>query len=317
MFSTHRQVYRLGFGERNLYPETVHVSAAVVAYIGFIFGRSGARACALRLTTWSASHFSALDSLATQPFHRYLNRSFLIVALLTLWPFLRIVGMRSWRDLGLGRPAHRWRSLGRGFMIGFVSLACVATVTLAFDGRGLNLAGDFSTMSRRLVNSLFSALVVGVLEESLFRGALFGSLRKIVPWSSALLLSSVFFAALHFLQRPAPRDGLSWAAGLALLPRMLGVFAEPKMLVPSFFTLVLAGLLLGLVYQKTGNLYCSIGMHAGWIFWQKTYGFLTRDAVGSNPLIWGSRKMVDGGLPRRFVCDVAFFAGHCTAAETS
>jgi uncharacterized protein len=289
-----------------------------MAYIAFIFLGGAVLAPALvKLTNWSASHFWALDSLATQPFHRYLNRSFLIVALLTLWPFLRAVGVRSWQDFGLGRPAHRWRSFGRGFTIGFFSLACVATVTLTFDGRGLNLAGGFAAISKRLVNSLFSAVVVGVLEESLFRGALFGSLRKILPWSSALLLSSVSFAALHFLQRPASPDRLSWAAGLVLLPGMLGGFAEPKMLVPSFFTLVLAGLILGLVYQKTGNLYCSIGMHAGWIFWQKTYGFLTRDAIGSNPLIWGSRKMVDGWLA--FVVLLATFlfcwALHCRRNE--
>ena len=286
----------------------MHASAALVAYIALIFLGGAVLAPGLfKLSNWSASHFPALDPLVTHPFHRYLNRSFLIVAFLTLWPFLRSIGVRSWRDLGLGRPPHRWRSVGRGFMIGFVSLACVATVTLAFEGRGLRLSGELSVVSKRLITALSSAIVVAVLEEVLFRGALFGALRRILPWPSALLLSSVFFAALHFLQRPVPAEEISWNAGLALLPRMLGGFADPRMLIPSLLTLTLAGLLLGLVYQKTGNLYCSIGMHAGWILWQKTYGFLTRDANGSNTLIWGSRKMVDGWLAFVVLLATLFF----------
>ena len=56
---------------------------------------------------------------------------------------------------------------------------------------------------------------------------------------------------------------------------MLAGFADFHALVPGFFSLTLAGILLGLAYQRTGNLYFSIGLHAGWIFWLKTYGAFT------------------------------------------
>ena len=68
---------------------------------------------------------------------------------------------------------------------------------------------------------------------------------------------------------------MAWNSGLILLPRMLGGFADFHALVPGFFNLTLAGVLLGLAYQRTGNLYFSIGLHAGWIFWLKTYGAFT------------------------------------------
>ena len=77
---------------------------------------------------------------------------------------------------------------------------------------------------------------------------------------------------------------------------MLGGFADFHALVPGFFSLTLAGILLGLAYQRTGNLYFSIGLHAGWIFWLKTYGAFTTSAPHAATWFWGTGKMIDGWL---------------------
>ena len=58
----------------------------------------------------------------------------------------------------------------------------------------------------------------------------------------------------------------------------------------------LAGVLLGLAYQRTGNLYFSIGLHAGWIFWLKIFGTFTADAPNAAVWFWGTGKMIDGWL---------------------
>ena len=68
------------------------------------------------------------------------------------------------------------------------------------------------------------------------------------------------------------------------------------MLVPGFFVLTLAGMILGLAFQRTENLYCSLGLHAGWIFWLKFYGYLTVARPGGNPWFWGTSKLIDGWL---------------------
>ena len=65
---------------------------------------------------------------------------------------------------------------------------------------------------------------------------------------------------------------------------------------PAFINLTVAGIILGLAYQFTGSLYFSIGLHAGWIFWQKSYGFLTRGKLDSSLWLWGSDKLIDGWL---------------------
>jgi hypothetical protein len=52
--------------------------------------------------------------------------------------------------------------------------------------------------------------------------------------------------------------------------------------------------MLALAYQRTGNLYFSIGLHAGWIFWLKSFGFLTRATAGANAWFWGTSRLIDG-----------------------
>jgi membrane protease YdiL (CAAX protease family) len=88
---------------------------------------------------------------------------------------------------------------------------------------------------------------------------------------------------------------------------MLSGFVEVEKVVPGFFNLTLAGALLALAYQFTGNLYFSIGLHAGWIFWLKSYGFLTRDAADANAWFWGTSKLIDGWLALLVLASVLLF----------
>jgi membrane protease YdiL (CAAX protease family) len=233
---------------------------------------------------------------ANAPFHRILDRSFLFFALAGLWPVLRSLGATSWRDIGLIPPYGQWKKLFGGLLIGFFSLAFVAGIAIGFGGRGV--VQDLA--AHKVVGIIFSAIgtavVVATLEEILFRGGIFGGLRRVLYWPFALLISSAIYALVHFLQRVELAGPVVWSSGLVLLPQKLGGFADFHALVPGFFNLTLAGVLLGLAYQRSGNLYFSIGLHAGWIFWLKTYGAFTTDAPRVPVWFWGSGKMIDGWL---------------------
>src|SRR6185503_6446358 len=115
-------------------------------------------------------------------------------------------------------------------------------------------------------------------------------------WQVALIITSALYAIVHFFGKPEPPPAVGWAAGLAVLTRMLGGFVDFEQVVPGFFTLTLVGCVLALAYQRTGNLYFSIGLHGGWIFWLKSYGFLTREVYGANAWLWGTHRMTDGWL---------------------
>jgi CAAX protease family protein len=73
------------------------------------------------------------------------------------------------------------------------------------------------------------------------------------------------------------------------------ILSHPPPMIPAFLTLLAAGSILALCYQRTGALYFSIGLHAGWIFWLKSYRFLFQQS-GGHPSFWGGGELIDGWL---------------------
>jgi membrane protease YdiL (CAAX protease family) len=245
---------------------------------------------------WVAQAVAPHSHLAQSPFHRFVNRSLLALALIGIWPLLRSLGAKSWRDVGLVNPAGQWRRLFAGFALGFGSLACVALVVLAARGRQFNFDLTQSQFAGKIAGAAGTAILVAILEELLFRGAIFGALRRVWDWRVALLTSSMIYAIVHFMRSADLTGVVTWSSGLKILPLMLGGFGDLQVVIPGFFNLTLAGILLGYAYQRTGNLYFSIGLHAGWIFWLKSYGFLTTPMADANRWFWGTEKLIDGWL---------------------
>lgn len=244
---------------------------------------------------WLAQTIAPGSHLAQNPFHRFVDRALLGLALIGIWPLLRNLGINSWREAGLVKPSGQWKLFLSGFALGFGSLACAAVIIMAGHGRQFNSALTLSQFAGGVAGAAGTAIGVAVLEEILFRGTIFGGLRKYWDWRAALLLSSMVYAIVHFMQKvdvPAP---IIWSSGLSLLPQKLHGFLNWHAVIPGFFNLTLVGVILGLAYQRTGNLYCSIGLHAGWIFWLKAYGKLTTSSHGNvNQWLWGTEKLVDG-----------------------
>ncbi|MBM3877845.1 MAG: CPBP family intramembrane metalloprotease [Verrucomicrobia bacterium] len=249
---------------------------------------------AWNLMQWAATQSDSLKPWADAPFHRYVSRCFLIVALAGLWPFLRAVGARSFRDAGLCRSADSARQVVLGLAIGFGSLALVGLAGLLAGARTLHLEFSSGQWAAHLGNATLSAVVVAVLEELLFRGAIFAALRKSLALPAAIGLSSAIYAALHFFQRSESSGPVEWSSGLALLPRMLRGFGAVQDLIPAFPNLLLAGVILAMLFVATGSLWVSIGVHAGWIFLQKTHALVTIPAPGPQAAFWGTGKLVDG-----------------------
>jgi membrane protease YdiL (CAAX protease family) len=242
-----------------------------------------------------APSISALEVAARMPFARYVNRGLLIVALLGLPFFVRAAGVRRWSDVGMPPGFIRWKRFAAAFALGFISLAAVCAITLIAGGRLVKprspgeLAGQF-------LGVLATALIVAVIEELLFRGAMFGTLRRAMRWPAALAVSSGVYAITHFMARAENPSTVDWLSGLRVLPTMLAGMTELRTLFPALLSLTLAGVILGLAYQWTGDLSASIGIHAGWIFWLKFYGFATRRAPNADEWFWGTGKLVDGWL---------------------
>jgi uncharacterized protein len=241
----------------------------------------------------AAHHWPAFEKLASNPFYRFVGRAWLGMAVLGLWPLLRSCKMGHWRDLGLKAGGRSLAGVLFGFFLGFGSLACVALLAVFMGGRSFNPAHTGGQIMGHVSRAALAAIFVSVIEEFIFRGALFGILRKVQSWPKALLWSSAVYALAHFIQRTGPPGPVDWLSGLAFLPKM---FQDGPPFIPAVFTLFTAGAILALAYQRTGALFFSMGLHSGWIFWLKSYGFFTMNTSGANPSIWGTDKLIDGWL---------------------
>ncbi|CAL1240350.1 CPBP family intramembrane glutamic endopeptidase [Candidatus Methylocalor cossyra] len=184
-------------------------------------------------------------------------------------------------DLGFpSRPGRLLRQLLVGFGLGVAMLGLHVLVLVALDIRTVDLAR--LAAPARLWEGLWKALATGLavafLEEPLFRGLLLGGLVRATPRAFAVVVCSLYFAALHFLKtdlQPAFAE-LRWYSGV---PLVLDAFRQwPARIQPdTFLALLSAGILLALVrLRRPGNLGYCIGLHAGWVFVIKATRAFTR-----------------------------------------
>lgn len=244
---------------------------------------------------WGAEQFPAVEKIAYQPFHRYVNRCFMVIAIVGLWPLSKIARL-SLADAGWAAGKDRWKLLRQGLFVGFVSLAIPASLCVVAGERTLYLPETVALWLKHFGNAIGAAVLVSVLEEAVFRGVVFGSLKKHTTLPLALGISSGIYALVHFFERTRHEGEVIWSSGLALLPKMMRGFGEWDMIIPGFFSLTVAGIILALAVRTTGSLYFSIGLHAGWIFWLKTYKFFTRPVGETHAWFWGSGKLIDGWI---------------------
>jgi membrane protease YdiL (CAAX protease family) len=269
----------------------------VALYIGGVLLGGALLAPWVYWTAQGLAHLvPAAHLLAEHPFYRYEHRALLLCAVLGLWPFTRALGVRSWADLGLsGRPGKANRVVG-GIALSVGALALAALVVLLVGARAVNIDVGLRPLVGRLAGAALTATVVSVLEEILFRGGLFGGLSRADQWKRALLVSSAIYAVLHFFGAPPSPRAVTWTSGLVLLPGMLSGFLDVGRLVPDFLNVFAVGALLAVAYQRTGDLYYSMGMHGGLIFAAAAYGALTVPVPGVHLAYWGSGILIDGWM---------------------
>ncbi len=246
------------------------------------------------LTQWGSAHWDFLKPLADNPFHRFVSRSFLFMALAGLWPLAGVLKMGKPGRWGWQKAADKWSGLAFGFCLGLGSMAVLVGLALMMGARELGAAHSVMQLLVHFLKTVGTAIIVAVIEETVFRGMVLGSFRQGMGIMPALMASSAIYSLVHFFQRLQTPASLDWTSGLAMLPGMLSGFVDWQMLLPGFINLFLVGLILGWAFIKTGNLYLSAGLHAGWIFWLKYYGYLTLANSSANPWIWGTNKLVDG-----------------------
>ena len=209
--------------------------------------------------------------LRDMPFDDMVMRLLKLYGLLCLWPLLGGFGInnRAGWGYGVGRRSRGF-SMGvlLGAAVGIVSMALVVLLLLAFEIRVPRPGVVWTPMAFAglVLQSAFAGLMVGVIEETWFRGALQSSVAKVSNSAVAIVTISLVYGAVHFVGSDIhiPADEVRWLSGTAVLFTSLRGFRDPVFF-DSLFALVAGGLLLGLVRYRTGRIAECIGIHAGWV----------------------------------------------------
>ncbi|MCE1198003.1 MAG: CPBP family intramembrane metalloprotease [Marinilabiliales bacterium] len=164
--------------------------------------------------------------------------------LLVVWFFRKFVDEASFVSLGFGTQQLK-QEVVSGLVTGTL-LIVIGFVTLLSLGE-IRVTGFHPELSS-LVISILLFVAVAFVEELLFRGYILSNLMRSMNRWIALLVSSLLFAGVHM--------------------------GNAHFVPLSFFSILLAGILLGLPYVFTKSLWWPMALHFSWNFFQGTiFGF--------------------------------------------
>ena len=210
------------------------------------------------------------------PFHRVMSRALLASALLALFLFRHRLDLSKWWP----RTPTLWRQVGFGLILALVSAQTMIALDYALPGYHV-VRITVEKVAIRSSIALVAALLVPPLEETIFRGFILSHLAETLGRRVGWILSAALFTVAHFLrfssshEAPAP---IHWWSGAAALGSMFTHLGQGEILGGRGLNLFIAGLILGGLFLRAGNLWINEGLHAGWIFVLVTFASLVRPA---------------------------------------
>ena len=225
--------------------------------------------CALLLSC-TLGYFIVQGIGDAMPFRQILTRSTQLYLVLSIYPIARYLKI-SKKEFGFAPSLVFLKQLCQGFGIGFIVLIPIFIVLYAV---GINVFDQsepwtLERLANYMIVTLLVALLISVLEESLFRGIVIVGLLKKLPVIAAILLTSLYYAGLHFLSIKTNLSvpDIHFFSGFVLLGEALANVVNPSNQ-PAFLALLMVGIFLGVLRtQVETSLGLCIGCHTCWV-WQ-------------------------------------------------
>jgi len=214
--------------------------------------------------------------LASKEFPSYFSRAAMLAALGGLFPLLRNLRI-SWAAI-LGEVPARlgWKQVANGVLLALAGILVMALVCLEAKSCRMKPEPGWSAWFLPLI----SGFSVAIFEELLFRGAVLGILVHSLGARRGLWWTTGLFALVHFLKPPV--DGaiaaadVTWTSGFWVLTQLFRGFSTWNNFIGEFLLLAVVGWVLGQTRLKSGGLWWSIGLHAGWVAGMKYFGEIVK-----------------------------------------
>lgn len=225
---------------------------------------------ALTSTACLLGYLIALGLDDPSALRKLIHRLTQIFLVLSIFPVMAYLKFKK-EDLGFTARPVFLKQLQQGFGLGLITLMPIFIVLYILGITVIDQSQPWTIgwVAEKTLISLLLALLIGVVEESVFRGMLLAGLQKNMPVAAAVLISSAYFAALHFLdsRTEIPAEEFNVLSGFILLGESFVNVLNPQN-ASAFFSLLVVGIFLAVLRtQVKESLGLCIGCHAGWV-WQ-------------------------------------------------
>jgi membrane protease YdiL (CAAX protease family) len=204
------------------------------------------------------------------PLRKVITKTTQLFLVLSIFPAMALLKINR-EDLGFAARSVFFKQLLQGFGLGFMTLLPVFVVLYALGVNVIDPGQHWTAelIAKKTVISLLLALIISLIEEPIFRGILLVGLKKKLPVIAAIFISSLYYAALHFLnsKTDVPYQAIHLFSGFPLVLEAFANLLNPE--IPSaFFALLLVGIFLGILRTQVNvSLGLCIGCHTCWV-WQ-------------------------------------------------
>jgi len=216
------------------------------------------------------------------PLAKLISKITLILLILSIFPLKKILRL-GWSDLGYAPSRLFFKQAGQGLLLALATLLPVLLTLYALDVHVWDDTRIWTSgkIAEKVGLALFFASLIAVGEETLFRGLLLNGLRRKVSAFAAIAVSSLYYAALHFLKSKTPMGyaDLSLGSGFQLMSEAFANWLNPE-IVSALISLFVVGVFLAILRSRMPqSLGLCIGCHAGWV-WQIK---VSKDLFNVNP----------------------------------
>jgi membrane protease YdiL (CAAX protease family) len=220
-----------------------------------------------------ASYLIALVLDDPSLLRKLITRLTQVFLLLSIFPAMTYLKLTK-EDLGFAARPVFLKQLPQGFGLGIITLLPIFIILymLGIDVIDQSQQWTVGFIAQKTLIALLLGLLISVIEESIFRGMLLAGLKKNMPAVAAVLISSTYFAALHFLdsRTEIPQQEFNVLSGFVLLGEAFTNVLKPQNL-SALVSLLVVGIFLAVLRtQVKESLGLCIGCHTGWVWLIKT-----------------------------------------------
>jgi len=204
------------------------------------------------------------------PFHRIGERIGMLALVIGFILVARRVGLSDKQSVGYALPRPLFvREMLTALVLGVVGMGAIVGIMTALGLLDWTQASTATggKLAKIVFNRLLSGIAVGFIEETMLRGVMFAAIQRESGTKWAIFLTSVVYAAVHFLAKYyIPPEQVTSHSGFTLLAGMTNWFSRPLEMADAYMCLFAVGMVLAIIRARRGNIAACIGMHAGWVW---------------------------------------------------